>query len=933
MNEDIDVSEIIRLAQTEFNLSFSFDVSRMQNLFEQLCINIQKLQIEIENLKKDNQNKCDKSIFDPLNDTVTANSESIDDLRDRLDRLSDFCSEKLGASSSQNTENENFSQSRPRSSISNSEINDLKDRLATCEDKIADFDKRLDEVAKVLLSDLPNNNRSSNYVDGPTRHERFEGFLEEFDKLGQSDDPGNEKSGKTDKSKNINENKSKNFDEKETKNIKENEQEINPKSNTETGRPIPKHDDTLDTFLDAAKIEIENAKKLLSDELNQQMKENNTKLNTSINKAAADSEEGLKKANSKLIEAEVKLGTEIKAMSTDNQNQFSQLRENLENLTNKIKALESRLESNTKASEMTKESLKKLVTDDGSIDPHQLFDQLEQQLIVVNDLDGRLIALENREHVSPDAFNTALKNLSECTEKVKNAESMLLSNDMRYAELKENVDELKKQIENQVTQEQITELEKIIHELQEESTNLREAIIKNNKDIVNVRAAINTLRGNSEETRSIAEDAKYSAKQACDDVEANDKRVKKVIVFLKEEIGQISNQIKELTTVTERHDETIHEIQRKHDEDITRLEALRSDEESEEESDEDGTPRPKTSKNKQKQQQVQPIPTISTATSPHLPSLSSYNFEQQNDNQQNSLIPNAQSQQQQQKQIDQTQIVNGQMQQSNNDQQQVVTVVRRKQTDTASSSGSAVTVNGLQKKRVVSGGLPRLVQQQAKREIEGVRMDLKRYEDLIPRVERLESSFTNLRSIVDPLNKQSKLLTEQKADRSELQNLFEQFRMALGELNNRLGGVRKIVASKADIVELKEVQRALFKELAQSSETAAGTEIVRCLMCGQPRTNVTGAIDDPTLAKAIGNAVSSRVCGADGQGNVCFVYGEHGEMYQGRSADGKPIYSKMFNSEDEGGNATGRTNNNKQGQAPMTAPMMSRKVMNTPNSQ
>ena len=39
--------------------------------------------------------------------------------------------------------------------------------------------------------------------------------------------------------------------------------------------------------------------------------------------------------------------------------------------------------------------------------------------------------------------------------------------------------------------------------------------------------------------------------------------------------------------------------------------------------------------------------------------------------------------------------------------------------------------------------------------------------------------------------------------------------------------------------------------------------------------------------KPAGPSVSSRVSGADG--SVCYVYGENGQMYLGRSQDGKPI--------------------------------------------
>ena len=114
---------------------------------------------------------------------------------------------------------------------------------------------------------------------------------------------------------------------------------------------------------------------------------------------------------------------------------------------------------------------------------------------------------------------------------------------------------------------------------------------------------------------------------------------------------------------------------------------------------------------------------------------------------------------------------------------------------------------------------------------------------------------------------------------------------------------------------------------------AAGTETVRCLLCGQPRRNIAGAnapIPAATLAgnqnttnvlnqtntlaqpnltmatlstnppenmdlatmKSMGPSVSTRTSGNDG--NSCFVYGKDGEMYIGRSPDGKPIVASAL---------------------------------------
>jgi hypothetical protein len=170
--------------------------------------------------------------------------------------------------------------------------------------------------------------------------------------------------------------------------------------------------------------------------------------------------------------------------------------------------------------------------------------------------------------------------------------------------------------------------------------------------------------------------------------------------------------------------------------------------------------------------------------------------------------------------------------------------------------------------------------------------DLKKYDELFGRVEKCEATFATVKAAIDALNKTAKFLTDSKADKDALQGLFDQFRLAMGELNNRIGSLRKAVVQKADVTELHQVKSELQGQLLAQGETAAGTEPVRCLLCGNPRHNVAGAIPiEESVLRNVGPGVSTRMQGADG-GNSCFVYSETGEMFLGRSPDGKPIIMK-----------------------------------------
>lgn len=168
--------------------------------------------------------------------------------------------------------------------------------------------------------------------------------------------------------------------------------------------------------------------------------------------------------------------------------------------------------------------------------------------------------------------------------------------------------------------------------------------------------------------------------------------------------------------------------------------------------------------------------------------------------------------------------------------------------------------------------------------------DDQKLSDTANKMEKQENLLTQLKRVVEQHQKSITQLDENKADRIAAQQLFEQFRLALAELNNRIGSLKKALLGKVDTQELTNYLAEILDN-TDKNETATGVETVRCICCGRKRRNVTGALDDPTLAKRLGGPVSTRVLG-DGDGQVCFVYGERGDMYYGRSGTGKPIFSK-----------------------------------------
>jgi hypothetical protein len=157
------------------------------------------------------------------------------------------------------------------------------------------------------------------------------------------------------------------------------------------------------------------------------------------------------------------------------------------------------------------------------------------------------------------------------------------------------------------------------------------------------------------------------------------------------------------------------------------------------------------------------------------------------------------------------------------------------------------------------------------------------------RVEKQGDLLVQMKRTLDVHQRNLIQLDDNKADRVPVQQLLEQFRLALGELNNRIGSLKRALIGKVDASDIT----AMITEMMAGSgdDTSTGTGPIKCLCCGRARKTVAGALDDPTIAQRLGAPTSTRVLG-DGGGQVCFVYGERGDMYIGRSGTGKPMFSK-----------------------------------------
>lgn len=656
----------------------------------------------------------------------------------------------------------------------------------------------------------------------------------------------------------------------------------------EIQKPAPtiNTDELLESFLDATRAEVDKARKAILDELSGNLRNTTTQLSGNISKVQATFDIDLKKVNSQLTEQFNQIQSDIKNQNFDNQNAIKDLHVSDANILEKIRLIEQRLESVLKIANAPPPKMEALIDKKGKLDLAPLLQQIQSQAAQLDDIKNRTICLEAKEHVSPASFNSLLDLVSAHDGQLSQLEVKSAETINQLNTVKTIVDSLNSKVNSPEAEIEAREMKEKAQSLDEETKRLCDAMVKFNKDLISMRVAINTLRSHSEETSGSVEDIIKMCEKAREDAASTEKRLKKVVSFVQGETQEMSNQIKDIAASVERNADRIEEIANRMSSSVkTPLSGL-YDEEEEEEEDKNSShknKRPKSKKSKENSLSSSPskseVKYESVMTSPHLilPPL-----EERKDSQEELIIPKISPHNSQK-----------------HEQQPIVPVVK-KNLDAEQVSRSVTTKAPLPRLAKVPG-------QQIRSQSELTKNDLRKYDDLFSRIDQLEQKFNTIKSAVDVLNKTTKNLQDNKAEKDALQALFDQFRLAMGELNNRIGSLRKNIIQKADIAELVQVRTDILREIKIQGETAAGTEPVRCLLCGNPRHNIAGAFDQQmtintnasninvnpmqiTKAGLNSLSVSSRVSGADG--SVCYVYGNNGQMYLGRSQDGKPVVLK-----------------------------------------
>jgi chromosome segregation ATPase len=633
-------------------------------------------------------------------------------------------------------------------------------------------------------------------------------------------------------------------------------------------------DELLDSFLDVARSEVDVARRGILDETRAELRALSSQLAGQISKGSASTDLQFKKIAGRLQEQETGLQTQLAAARGEQSAALTQASKSAAELLGRVRTIEQRIEALAAAPKETPK-MENIVGADGKVDLEPVLIGLQEQMRATLDLTGRVRAVEEREVVAPAEMKGVAALIAGHDEKLNGFEVRVVAIELRIAELRELLEDLRKGQRNPEDDAKYLELRDHTRALQEESAKVRDTMVKVNKDVISCRAAINTLRAHSEEAAAAMDDVRRVSESVRDDVAGTDKRLKKIVVFVQNETKELAGQIKDLQASLDRNANRVEEVAAQRQVERVVVEAAAAPAQAQPQA-ERPAERPADRPSDRPADRDKPVSPKPHAPLPPLAPLP-----------QAPPPPAAPPL--------------ATMQTSPHPQEyappQVVTLppqIIYEQPVIVKKTIEVEAMTMAKPKPIARTKTPAAREPTKTLPPEVSRADLRRYDELFGRIEKVEQGNAAIRAAIETVANVAKGLQDTKADKEALQGLFDQFRMAMGELNNRVGALRKAVMQKADVSELAALRADVTKDLHQLGETAAGTEAVRCLLCGNPKHNVAQAIphDDAPPRPYGGPGLSSRIQGVDGNGASCFVYSETGEMFLGRSADGKPIILK-----------------------------------------
>lgn len=126
-------------------------------------------------------------------------------------------------------------------------------------------------------------------------------------------------------------------------------------------------------------------------------------------------------------------------------------------------------------------------------------------------------------------------------------------------------------------------------------------------------------------------------------------------------------------------------------------------------------------------------------------------------------------------------------------------------------------------------------------------------------------------------------------DKEFVQNFFQKIRSVINEINSNVTTMKQSLPERVTKDELQDIIEELYHNLTSDQETSGGTTSYRCLLCGRPKTSISGMIRDIKVAETLGQPTQTTITQTPNTGSRgTLIYGPDKQLYRGKGNFGRP---------------------------------------------
>lgn len=126
-------------------------------------------------------------------------------------------------------------------------------------------------------------------------------------------------------------------------------------------------------------------------------------------------------------------------------------------------------------------------------------------------------------------------------------------------------------------------------------------------------------------------------------------------------------------------------------------------------------------------------------------------------------------------------------------------------------------------------------------------------------------------------------------DKDYVQKFFQKMRAVITDVNSSVNLMKQALPERVTKDEMQNLIEELYHSLTSDQETSGGTSNYRCLLCGRPKTSISGMIKDFKVAESLGQPTQTTITQSPNAGSRgTLIYGPDKQLYRGKGNFGRP---------------------------------------------